>query len=454
MVDARTGEVHDFRKRSGVAHSEIMAPEHAPNWMLDRAQLWESVEAVEKRSDAQLSREFNVALPVELTKAQQIALAQDFVQRELVNRGMVVQLDLHDLDSHNPHFHAMATLRDIEGDGWGKKNRDWNRKELLQHWREAWAKMANEHLERAGRSERIDHRSLVDQGIDREPTRHLGPHAAAVERKEAAAQERVLAAQISAAQADLEHLANELDDQLARDAASIVERLYAEAEVAMAEDLAQAQAAAQALEQQRADLHRALAVARKNLVTRPAEALSTDNRVQTARSATQLAAEKHRRAAGVRWRARDNAEAAAETATRARQAVAEWRQAHPLATWWHDHLRPIARLSQLTEAANQAALTSRDAQEQAKIAERHAIAAADTQRARTAKQVQIEASVRAEAQQLAQAEVTRIEAALSALEPLQPPITSQTDQTLAWVRDRLLGQKRPAGPPTLPDRER
>lgn len=102
MVDARTGEVHDFRKKGGVAHSEIMAPEHAPDWMLDRAQLWESVEAVEKRSDAQLSREFNVALPVELTKAQQIALAQDFVQRELVDRGMVVQLDLHDLDSHSP----------------------------------------------------------------------------------------------------------------------------------------------------------------------------------------------------------------------------------------------------------------------------------------------------------------------------------------------------------------
>lgn len=126
MVDARTGEVHDFTRKGRVFHDEIMVRSNAPTWMLDRSELWNHVEHIERRKDAQLSREFNVALPRELDREQQLALARDFVRRELVDKGMVVQLNLHDLEGDNPHFHMMATTRAIEGNGFGEKERSWN----------------------------------------------------------------------------------------------------------------------------------------------------------------------------------------------------------------------------------------------------------------------------------------------------------------------------------------
>lgn len=183
MRDNRTGQTHDFSRKSGVAYDEIMTPVDAPAWMLDREQLWNEVESVEKRKDAQVAREFNVALPVELDHGQKLALARDWTQTELVARGMVVQLDFHDLDSSNPHFHAQATMRRIEGDVFGPKVREWNSKEQLQAWRKSWATIANKHLEQAGRAERIDHRTLEAQGVERTPQPHLGPHASAVERR-------------------------------------------------------------------------------------------------------------------------------------------------------------------------------------------------------------------------------------------------------------------------------
>lgn len=184
MVDARTGEIHDFTRKGGVFHDEIMVPSNAPTWMLDRSELWNHVEQTERRKDAQLCREFNVALPRELDRKQQLALARDFVQRELVDKGMVVQLNLHDLEGENPHFHVMATTRTVEGSGFGKKERSWNSKQQLQGWREAWANLANAHLELAGLGVRIDHRSLREQGTTmREAAAHFGPHAVAVERR-------------------------------------------------------------------------------------------------------------------------------------------------------------------------------------------------------------------------------------------------------------------------------
>jgi len=183
MVDERTGEIHDFTRKGRVFHDEIMTPPNAPAWMSDRSALWNHVEQIERRKDAQLCRELNVALPRELARAEQLSLARDFVQRELVDKGMVVQLNLHDLEGENPHFHAMVTTRVIEGGGFGKKERDWNSREQLQAWREAWADLSNVHLGLAGFAERIDHRSLKDQGVTmREAAPHLGPHAAAIER--------------------------------------------------------------------------------------------------------------------------------------------------------------------------------------------------------------------------------------------------------------------------------
>ncbi len=182
LHEERTGQVHDYTKRKEI-ESEIHAPENAPGWMRERERLWNAVDAAEKRKDAQLAREFNMALPKELDAERQRELVRRFVKEEMVNRGMVADVAFHRDHPGNPHAHVMVTMREAGPEGFGPKNRDWNRKDLLEAWRETWAAHANRELERAGRAERIDHRTLKAQGIDREPTRHLGPAAAAMERK-------------------------------------------------------------------------------------------------------------------------------------------------------------------------------------------------------------------------------------------------------------------------------
>jgi ATP-dependent exoDNAse (exonuclease V) alpha subunit len=176
--DERIGETFDYTRRHGVEHTEIRAPDNAPEWMKDRAQLWNAVEKVEKRRDAQLAREVEVSLPRELSKEQRLEAVREFVDREFVSKGMVADVAIHCPDAadakEQPHAHIMLTMRDLTGDGFGSKNRGWNGSDKLEGWREAWADHANRALEQAGHDERIDHRSLKDQGIDREPQIHLG----------------------------------------------------------------------------------------------------------------------------------------------------------------------------------------------------------------------------------------------------------------------------------------
>lgn len=181
IVDERTGEIHDYTKRSGVDATLIMLPEGAPSWMYQRDELWNAVELQEKRKDAQLSRELNLALPIELSAGQSRELVREYAQSAFVKRGMVVDIAMHDVDGKNPHAHIMLTMRDIEGDGFGKKNRDWNDRKLLESWREEWAERTNRKLARHDHEERIDHRSYERQGSARVPTRHMGPKASAME---------------------------------------------------------------------------------------------------------------------------------------------------------------------------------------------------------------------------------------------------------------------------------
>lgn len=174
LFEERTGETKHY-KRKVQPETMILAPKHAPSWVQNRNRLWNEVEKAEKRVDAQLCREFNLALPKELNKEEQRKLIHDFCKEQLVDRGMIADIAIHRDDEQNPHAHVMLTMRDIKDDGFGKKNRDWNDKELMKSWREEWANYANRSLERAGFSERIDHRSLAEQGIDRIPTIHEGP---------------------------------------------------------------------------------------------------------------------------------------------------------------------------------------------------------------------------------------------------------------------------------------
>jgi Ti-type conjugative transfer relaxase TraA len=182
LYDERLDRHHDFTNKSGVVHSEVLTPEHVPEEFHEREKLWNAVEAAEKRKDAQLAREIEFAIPRELDQAQAIELARDFVTREFVARGMIADLNVHwDRDAEGepkPHAHVMLTTRAVDETGFGAKVREWNRTELLTHWREAWADHVNERLARLGIEARIDHRSLSDQGIELEPQHKIGPAAA------------------------------------------------------------------------------------------------------------------------------------------------------------------------------------------------------------------------------------------------------------------------------------
>ena len=178
LHDERLDRDHDFRARSGVEHSEILLPEGAPEQWRMRERLWNDVEAFEKRKDAQLAREVEFALPREMTKAQGIDLARDFVQAEFVDRGMIADLNVHwDIGadgSPKPHAHVMLTMREIGSDGFGPKVRAWNAQENVEQWRERWADHVNQRLAELDIDARIDHRSLESQGIDLEPQSKIG----------------------------------------------------------------------------------------------------------------------------------------------------------------------------------------------------------------------------------------------------------------------------------------
>jgi Ti-type conjugative transfer relaxase TraA len=181
LHDQRLDRHHDFSKKAGVIHSEVILPEDAPEHLSDRERLWNQVEAAEKRIDAQLAREIEFALPRELSPEMGIELAREFVQREFVGLGMIADLNVHrDVGADGepmPHAHVMLTMREVDENGFAAKVRDWNRTALLQHWREAWADHVNQRLAELDIDARVDHRSLQAQGIDLEPQNKIGPAA-------------------------------------------------------------------------------------------------------------------------------------------------------------------------------------------------------------------------------------------------------------------------------------
>ncbi|MET3521904.1 Ti-type conjugative transfer relaxase TraA [Mesorhizobium abyssinicae] len=185
LRDERIERTHDFSAKRGVVHSEVLLPESAPEAWSDRERLWNDVEAFEVRKDAQLAREVEFALPRELSQAQGIELARDFVQAEFVSRGMVADLNVHwdkaEDDSPKPHAHVMLTMRSVDENGFGTKVRDWNATQMVERWRERWAELANERLAELDIDARIDHRSLEAQGIALEPETQIGAPAQRIE---------------------------------------------------------------------------------------------------------------------------------------------------------------------------------------------------------------------------------------------------------------------------------
>jgi ATP-dependent exoDNAse (exonuclease V) alpha subunit len=185
IQDERAGKVHDYSNRQkGVVQSVILRPDNSPEWTASTATLWNTVEQAERRKDAQLAREFILALPKELSRKEQFQLAVEWTQTELVSKGMVAEVSLHDNGKGNPHVHILTTLRKIEGERFSaKKPREWNDKTVLLDQRESWCQAVNAALEKAGRPERVDHRSLADQGLDRLPEPKIGKEAMGMKKR-------------------------------------------------------------------------------------------------------------------------------------------------------------------------------------------------------------------------------------------------------------------------------
>lgn len=174
LEEGRTGNTYDFTHKRGIEHSEILTPNGAPDWTHDRAKLWNTIDEREKRKDAQLARDLEIALPIELDATAQVVLLRDFVHHHFVKSGMVADCAIHRDNPNNPHAHVLLTMRPLGKNGFGLKERSWNARASLNLWRIGWEKVANKHLALAGLSVRIDHRTLKAQQVDLIPGRKIG----------------------------------------------------------------------------------------------------------------------------------------------------------------------------------------------------------------------------------------------------------------------------------------
>lgn len=162
-TDERTGTTYDYTKKGGLYYSGILAPENAPESLTaSPLTLWNTIEAIEKRKDARLAKDFKISLPIELSPEQNKALILDFAKQAFVSNGMIVDLAIHDIDTQ-PHSHIKTTTRELTPEGFGGKVREWDKKETTLYWRELWAKVANEHLLKAGHDITISHLTLKEQ---------------------------------------------------------------------------------------------------------------------------------------------------------------------------------------------------------------------------------------------------------------------------------------------------
>lgn len=157
-------------------------PDNAPLNYKNRSALWNAVEKSEKRKNSQTARSIDAALPVEISRSEQIDLVQNFCNQCFVTNGMCVDFAIHDKGDGNPHVHILLTTRNVSKQGFTTKNRSWNDKSMLLEWRKLWAEWCNHKLYFVS-DERIDHRSYAARGIDKLPQKHLEAAACAIEKK-------------------------------------------------------------------------------------------------------------------------------------------------------------------------------------------------------------------------------------------------------------------------------
>ena len=350
ITDSSTGEIHDYRRKGGVQSATLVIPSDAPEWAHDRGALWNAAEQAEKRKNSTVAREFEIALPAELSSAERERLAHDFTRELVARHGMAADVAIHapgkEGDNRNHHAHILLTTRRLEPDGFGEKTRELDDqktgKVLVTEWRERFATLQNERLREAGHSVQVDHRSLEAQGIEREATRHLGPTATAIERRTG---ERSHKGQQHDQDA-LERLqrareAGELERQGKAADRSIID-LSGDLEAAKRERATQQERQAREREQaerQRIERMTSTELAHEIGRIRPPKALDLverDRGVLQAEQERQALQNRHTEAGSVSARARDQAQ--------------EWREAHKVQAWLHDKgIGHAAKLRELEE---------------------------------------------------------------------------------------------------------
>ena len=208
----REGRVHDYTRKQGIEETFILTPKDAPDWATDRSRLWNEVEASETRRNSVTAREWELALPSEISAEDRSQITRDFAQ-ELVSRyGVAVDVAIHaphrEGDQRNHHAHVLTSTRRLEAQGFTAKTRVLDSAKTggveIEQMRGVWAELQNRALERAGVVERVDHRSLeaqreaaLERGdqlsaeeLDRDPELKLGPAANSMERRAKAMAER------------------------------------------------------------------------------------------------------------------------------------------------------------------------------------------------------------------------------------------------------------------------
>jgi ATP-dependent exoDNAse (exonuclease V) alpha subunit len=189
LNDNRLGQIFDYRKKRGVASAQILLPSGAPVAYSNRELLWNGAEQAETRKNATVAREFEIALPSELNPEQRKKLASDFARELCERHKFAVDVAIHEPgkwgDNRNHHAHILTSTRRLEANGFGPKCRELDDQKSgeVVRWRERWAQLVNSALEAAAVHCRVDHRSLAEQGVDREPSLHLGPTKTAILRR-------------------------------------------------------------------------------------------------------------------------------------------------------------------------------------------------------------------------------------------------------------------------------
>jgi hypothetical protein len=196
IYDRTQGITFNYQRKGkdDIIAEGILAPDGSPDWTKNRSELWNRVQEKENRKNSRFARQFIIALPHEFTHQQGEAIIREFFKENFSSRGLVCDYAIHPPDKkgdhRNFHAHILVTTRSVTGnnlkendDGWGEKNREVDRTEFLTGLRKSWADSLNLNLKKIGSPERVDHRSLADQGVYRDPQKHQGVTATAMERE-------------------------------------------------------------------------------------------------------------------------------------------------------------------------------------------------------------------------------------------------------------------------------